>query len=511
MKHCRWIAFLLVIALCAVCAPGMAEESKPMTMIGLDSDGTERDWAQCRFFDRMAAATGVSFSLQQYRDSKVYQAAIDDAFHGHGTVPGVLFKANLSPQQEMEYLKNGFLVDLAPYLAEHAPNLFTILEARPDWRAVIEQPGGAITSLPALNGAERQCCVWINQKWLDALGLQMPSNIDEYTDVLRAMRDGDPNGNGKKDEIPLSLVGPFEAKYLLHAWGLTPNDYNIYVDEQGAVRFAPFEEEYRVFVEWLKMALSESLIDPDTFRQMQSTRSTALSTTDTDAPLTIGGMVSTAPYTLINMDKTTEYSALRPLEYQGKRVYRRLLGGVARGTFAITSACEDIPAALRWVDYLYTEAGGRLAFAGQEGEDYEIAANGSWKWTSGEDYTVLTDIVANSVIAGDGRTPGLEPAAFMRNSEITADNHVRRQADTLRDYLVEPFPVTWPTDAAREARIAELQEALGACVDTAIANFAMGIVPLDDEHWNAFMEDAKALGAEEFVALWQAKYDEVKE
>ena len=44
---------------------------------------------------------------------------------------------------------------------------------------------------------------WINQEWQDKLGLQMPKTAAELYEVLGAFRDGDPHGNGLKDEIPI--------------------------------------------------------------------------------------------------------------------------------------------------------------------------------------------------------------------------------------------------------------------------------------------------------------------
>lgn len=507
MKKISVLAIILALSLLS--GIGLAETGASFSMMGLEGSDAGRTWSENLFFQRMQEKTGISFTIDQYVDSAAYQAAKDAAFAG-GSLPDVLFKANLSPREEMAYLASGQLVDLAPYLEEYAPTVHTILEAREDWRAIITQPNGAITSLPILNGAERQCCIWINRVWLDALGLAMPTTIEEYTDVLRAFRNGDPNGNGKQDEVPLSIVGPWEAKYMLHAWGIVADDYNIFVDDAGVVRFAPFEPGYREFVEWLAMAQSEALIGSETFRQTQGTRTTELSTMDADAPLTYGGIVSTAPYTMIDIDKTLDYAVIPPLTHDGQQVYRLLLNGVGRGAFAITSACEDIPAALQWVDKLYTEEIGRLAFAGLEGEDYTFQPDGTWKWEVGDEYYRLNDLVTQVIIAGDSLTPGLEPAAFMRNSEIAADNYARRQVDSIRDTLVEPFPVTWPTDEAREERIAALQAPLAACVDTAIANFAMGKIELNDDNWNAFLEELNTLGVDEFLSLWQAKYDEVK-
>ena len=263
------------------------------------------------------------------------------------------------------------------------------------------------------------------------------------------------------------------------------------------------------------MALDEGLISSDAFRTTQTARETASQLTNSSSssssssktPQTVGALISIAPYMQVRSTDTTNYTAIAPLEARGRRAFRELIPAVSRGTFAVTSACTDIAEALKFVDYLYTEEGGRLINAGREGVNYSLQPDGSWKWNVDSDYTALSELLARSVIGGDGVTPGLEPAAFERNSEIAADNYSRRQIDAIRQYLVAPMPLTRAQSAADETRIAELQAALGTCVDTAIANFAIGITPLDDENWEAFQQQLRDEGVEEFLALWQAKLD----
>ena len=79
-----------------------------------------------------------------------------------------------------------------------------------------------------------------------------------------------------------------------------------------------------------------------------------------------GCFVSLAPYATVGIEANSAYQVIVP----ASGMWRDLLGSVARGAFAVTSACEDPAAALRWVDYLYTQEGGILATAGVEGEDY---------------------------------------------------------------------------------------------------------------------------------------------
>lgn len=503
------IALLLTLVLAlAAC------QAQALTLAGLERS-ENNIWSENAFFDAVQDATGVALSIEECHDEQAWTAQKQAWLRGEGEMPDMLFKAHLSTLEEQELLDAGVLVDLAPYLEEYAPNLWKIFQARPEWLADVALPDGRIASLPALSGAERECVLWMNTAFLDALGLSTPNNIDEFTDMLRAMKNGDPNGNGKKDETPLNLCGPWEAKFLLHAFGIVADDYNLYMDENGKACFAPQQEEYRAFVEWLKMALDEGLISSDAFRTTQTARETASQLTNSSSssssssktPQTVGALISIAPYMQVRSTDTTNYTAITPLEANGRRAFRELIPAVSRGTFAVTSACTDIAEALKFVDYLYTEEGGRLINAGREGVDYSLQPDGSWKWNVDSDYTALSELLTRSVIGGDGVTPGLEPAAFERNSEIAADNYSRRQIDAIRQYLVAPMPLTRAQSAADETRIAELQAALGTCVDTAIANFAMGITPLDDENWEAFQQQLRDEGVEEFLALWQAKLD----
>lgn len=498
----KGIALCLAMVMMLCCGAAQA-----LTLAGVEvSEGIV--WEESRFFDYMEEAVGAELTVQQFTSAEEWKAAKAAMAEGTAQLPDMLFKANLTPLEEQQLLDAGAIIDLAPLLEQYAPNLWKILQARPEWRKDISLADGRIASLPAISGAERQCCIWLCEDWLEALELPVPDTIDEFTQTLRAFRDQDPNQNGKNDEVPLSVCGPWEAKFLLHAWGIAANDYNLFVRD-GEVVFAPFEPEYRQFVQWLKTALEEGLIEEETFRVSNGARGTTLSLQQQDekAPITIGSLVTIAPYTLISMDDTQSYIALKPLEYEGGRVFRELIPAVSRGAFAVTSACQDVEAALRFVDYLYTEEGGRIAYAGKEGTDYILQPDGSWKWNIGTDYSALTTLVKGCVISGDGLTPGLEPAAFVRNGEIADDNYARRQTDGLREYFTAPVPLTRPVDAQSEARIAQLQQELAICVDTAIANFAMGIIPLDDANWDAFLQQLSSQGAEEFIALWQAKVD----
>ena len=61
---------------------------------------------------------------------------------------------------------------------------------------------GHIYYVPCINPPTVAEGWFIRQDWLDKLGIPTPTNTEEYYQALVAIRDGDPNGNGEKDEVP---------------------------------------------------------------------------------------------------------------------------------------------------------------------------------------------------------------------------------------------------------------------------------------------------------------------
>lgn len=488
--------------LCLVCAVlallplnALAGETA-FVMAGFDGEDSRHDWNTNQFFQRMEARTGLTFTFQQYTHYADWQKAKEAMFSG-GELPDVLFKAALTTEELIRYTDGGQLIDLKPLLAENAPNLWALLQDNPEWLSAITLPSGKIGALPSIQRNAVQNAVWINEEWLNKLGLSMPSDWEELTQVLTAFRDRDPNGNGKQDEIPLAFLGPWELKFLSHAWGVVANDYNIYLDEGGQVHYWPMESSFFELAGALREWYQAGLLDPNGFATADALRRV----TDEKADIVYGAMFGPTPVHLLPYSAAMKYRVMEPLAYEGKRVYRDLCGEVTRGTFAITSACEDPAALLRWVDVLYTEEGAVEAMVGLEGENYIVAEDGSWNW-AGDSESLSMETLYSLTVYDSGEMPWAFPDAFYQRF---ADEDVRRiSGDTLKlnSMVVKPFP-TYSLTAEQNARAAALQEALGPYVDEALARFVLGETEINDETIAAFCEGLTQRGAEEMIAFWQ--------
>ena len=494
----RRIAWLLLLCMLLYALPAMAQES--FTMAGYDDSSVGHVWEENLFFQRMEEKTGVHFTFDQSTEYGEWQEK-KTAMFASGDLPDVLFKAELSAEEIQRYYEAGQLIDLQPYLESCMPNLSALLAEHPDWAEAITLPDGSIPALPTLNPLQNNNAMWINQTWLDNMGLEMPTDADSLTEVLRAFKTQDPNRNGKQDEIPVSFMGMWDLRFLGHAFGIVSNDYGVYLDAQGQVQTSLNTDANRAFLTWLHSLWEEELIDHSGFSTIDSLRQI----TDSDAEMTYGLFFSPTPLNLVPASALDQYALLLPLTYEGKQVYRDLLGDVVPGAFAVTSACQDPETVLRWVDYLYSIEGSQLAQCGLEDVEYTVNADGTWYWIDSIE-TVASSVLADATIADGANTPGYYPAELQMAYDSSDTQRMVSDMQQLKSYTVQPYPLVY-LSAEAQARVDEIQLELGRWAETAMIRFVTGDTPLDDESWAAYTAQLETLGLQEMLDIWQSAVD----
>ncbi len=492
----------LFVAIFIISGVGAASAST-FTMAGFDGQDSNHDWADNAFFQRMQEATGTSFQFDEYTDMAKWQKAKDEMFSS-GALPDVLFKAALSAGEQAAYSDAGQLIDLLPLLSENAPNLWALLQSNPEWLAAITLPNGKVAALPTINTLPTQNAMWINQSWLDELNLEAPGDFEALLDVLTAFQTKDPNRNGKQDEIPLSFLGPWDLKFLAHAFGLAANDYNIFADGDGQVRFMPLEDSFIEFLRALATMNERGLLDKQGFTNADSLRTV----TDSDSDATYGVFFGPNPYHLFPIELGKQYTLLMPLAYQDTQIYRQLFGPITGGSFAITSACQNPGELLSWVDVLYTQDGAIQAMAGSEGTDYRWNDDGTWEYA--------VDLEANSSyilydlsIYDSGNMPWMFPVDFYAAYDLDSLRDTTASLISLQSFIVSPFPYYYVLTAQQHAIIDPLQLRLGRYVDESVAKFVLGELDIRSQNdIDAFRNGLAENGVQEFVSFWQEIYDQ---
>lgn len=491
-KVMTWLLLLVMIL-----TPMGAFAETTYTMAGFDGDGVNHDWTTNLFFQRMEERTGISFTFAQYSDYNEWLKAKELFASGQTEMPDVLFKADLTPQETMEWLEAGKIIDLKPYLAEYAPNLSALFAEHPEWEKAVTLPNGAIAALPGINELQNGNAMWINKTWLDNLGMDMPATAEELTEVLRAFKTGDPNRNGKKDEIPLTFLSMWDLKFLGHAFGIVANDYNVALGEDGVVRTPLNTEENRAFLTWLHELWQEELIDHSGF----SSSDTVRKITDSNADIPYGLIMGPTPLMLLPATALSQYVMLMPLTYDGKQVYRDLTGDVIRGTFAVSSSCDDPAALVAWVDYLYSEEGCRLAQAGAEDVEYSWNEDGTWSWVADTE-TVASTVLAESTIAEGGNMPGIASTAFQQAYDQQETRDAIASLLALKEFAVMPYPLAYLSKEDAQ-RLNELQADVGQYAEQTMVWFVTGDLPINDETWEDFCNTIEEKGMSDVISILQ--------
>ena len=196
---------LAVMMLVLVMSPALGEAQFPLTdkpvtlkvMARTNSFYPNQNLGDVQIMVEYEKMTGVNIEWENV-DPSVFANTLASAIDSD-TLPDVIFKGNVTNVQQYEWGEEGVLVNLAPYLEEHAPNFNALLEKYPEIRRAITMTGGEIYGLPQVVIAPAvrvPTKMYINNKAMVATGMELPTTVDELYDVLVAMRDSDFNGNG---------------------------------------------------------------------------------------------------------------------------------------------------------------------------------------------------------------------------------------------------------------------------------------------------------------------------
>ncbi|MCD9021365.1 extracellular solute-binding protein [Cohnella silvisoli] len=200
----------------------------------------------------------VDFKLTSVPDADLESKLLVEFASGDG--PDIIFAYNKNVIKKLN--EQGMLLeDLTPYL-DKVP---TLAKSYSDQAKAFASSDGKMIGLPTLPDPGTQ--TWMIRKdWLDALSLQMPTNDQELLDVLRKFTNGDPDKNGKKDTYGISSAGGGgglgEILFLESMYG----QVGFHV-ENGKVVHSITNGTHKKFLDFLRTAQKEKLIDPDWLTQ----------------------------------------------------------------------------------------------------------------------------------------------------------------------------------------------------------------------------------------------------
>ena len=442
-------------------------------------------------------------------------------------LPDAFMAADLKDYEIMTYGADGLLIPLNDYLVpEIMPNLCKVLEVRPSILPILTMPDGNIYTLPTVgemgfigdDGKNYQIDIIpqfniINVDWLNKLKLEMPTTMDELYDVLVAFRDQDPNGNGKKDEIPLSFIfDNWTAGMTSFFAGFGFTDYNdpgqaayhrALVD--GQVLYNGVRDEYRDAIAYLSKWYQEGLIDIEVFSQDAA----KYISKGKNEEVILGAYVWWEIPEVVGSDRADMYALMPMLSGpEGKlTVNLRETAPVSRRDFAITRKCQDPTTLLKWVDQLYDPIIGMQADYGPIGDFFEAEPDES-------------GVYVNKIPAA-GTTEGEMKEIMRLNAPIAQlsdyygkffymEPRALERLDILRDfympYVSDPTAYPTVTYTAEETEIindlfSDIKNVTSEMTATWMTNGNI------DAEWDAYVAQLESMGLNDLIKVWQDAYD----
>lgn len=409
---------------------------------------------------------------------------------------------------DMEQLgRDGGLIPLNDLIEEHAPNLKRVLEEDDRFRQTAYSLDGNIYYIPKNQELLSAEYWWIRQDWLDKLGLEMPTTVDELHDVLYAFRNDDPNGNGQKDEVPLfDRAGWKQPEEYLYLWDTSTTFY----PRDGKITFEPLEENFKVGVSNLIQWYKEGILDPEFFTRGASGRDTLLSGD-------LGGCthdwVSTGNYnnTLADVIPGFKMVPFAPPADQNGNVKERVsrFPGVGWG---ISSQCQDPVTVIKFMDFFFSEEGDALINWGIEGDTYTVNADGTKQFTEKVLNSELTPIGYLRSIGSQYRIGMCQDGDYER----AVMTEVALEASNMYDSHVEWFGEDMPPYADGELELKYTEEddmeyknlmaSIQPYVEQQFQSWILGVEDFETGY-DAFVEELKARGIDRAIEINQKAYD----
>ncbi|AYV68282.1 ABC transporter substrate-binding protein [Niallia circulans] len=428
-----------------------------------------------------------------------------------GEYPDVFYSSRIPSADLYKYGKQGIFMPLNDLIEEYAPNIKAAMDKHPDIKKGLTMPDGNIYSLPSYYSPEFLPMligkpIWIKGEWLEKLGMDEPKTIDEFYQYLKAVKETDLNGNGKKDEIPLSATSIAQIMDSIKgSWGVgTRGLGHKFVDvdpETNELRFFRTDDRFKEVLEFIHKLNKEGLIDGEIYT-MDDNKLNAKGSQGI-----LGTAIVPNPETVFTNQK--DYIGLGGLKGpHGDTLYSHVKSPLVHvGAFAITDKNKNPQATIRWIDYFFGEEGATLQFMGVEGETYEKNGDGkpqfTEKITNNPDGLTFDQALTPYVTWMGGSYPGYVQEKYFGGSEALPSSVAvgdKVQPDAPKE-IWNGFNYT---DDELKFKLATGTD-LETFINETEAAFIAG--DKDFSEWDQYVEQVKQMGQDQYLEVEKAAHD----
>lgn len=515
-------------------------EEKPTITIGLMLNSLVLDYDTNEYTKWVEEQTGVNLEFVTFTGTGGdFATQLALMIGGEEKLPDIIFNCpGLTKARGREYGRDGYLVDLSQYMITDSYYLHDSIrrvygdQAEEKWDYIYECCADLSTNafypFPGMWYSPRDRVLgetWINRKWLDAVGKDIPTNIDELYDVLVAFRDEDPNGNGKKDEIPalgMDVNGtPDFISYITNAF-IYVNTVDKFILEDGIISSPYVMDEYRDALRYINKLVKEGLLSPSSWTMKRSeiaalvnppggTYLVGITSDDGGFSFEAGGQSG------------FDFVPMYPLaDATGKGGYAPMLTDVVQYASAITHSCENPQLAFRLLDFIASQDSFLRQRYGVKDVDWEFIENapeGSGNFGGTAKIRLLNNNVYYQMNNQNWHASYTINGELIFQHEVDWEDtdswevdHAKKMLDRYNAYcklvpdeVIHQFARTEEEDA----RYTEVSVPLNNYIEKARAMFCIGEWDIDDDaKWQEYLNELDKLGLHsDLIAVAQSAYN----
>lgn len=408
-------------------------------------------------------------------------------------------------------LEDGIIVDLSDYIEENAPEYLAAYETRNAAQDILTDDGRYACLYGAYDQLYNSQGYVIRQDWLDELGLDTPVTYDDYFEVLSAFKDAyDCTDAFMMDETcqdEYHTSGGFGVPgYKTGNFGAGSDLYQV----EGEVRSSFNQEAYREYLAEMNKWYEAGLFSADfvTLASQPNHDDRMQLVASGNSGVWYVGATSIESQQESIADAGAKIAGVAdPVKSEGEINHFSSATIINKQcNVSVSTDCDDIEAALQYLNYFYTDEGIRLYNYGVEGESYNLE-NGEVVYTDAimtpaEGYTPFTMTEAHVLVGYICSVTATHRAdAFSSDAAIEALdiwNSTQDNAYTM------PAGVALSADESSEA--SSLQSDLYTYVATCIPKFILGEMDIETQ-WDEFVESCESMGLQEIIDIYQTAYD----
>lgn len=405
-------------------------------------------------------------------------------------------------------LKDKVVIPLNDLIDQNAPNIKAAMEQYPNAFRYVTNENGEIYGIPMVFTDNMQLVTWgvnLRKDWLDDLGLEVPSTVDEYYEVLKGFRDE----KGALSPFTITLKHLKESQFLAGAYGVTSSKF---YQENGQIKYGPAQPGYKEYLKTLNKWYEEGLLDQDFATIDDNTRGAKMLNEQSGmswAPSKGGiaawnqglqeknpdAQVIGAPYASLNKGEMVGFGKVNP---QGSL------------SCAVSSTCKDPVAAIRFLDFMFSEEGRVLLNFGIEGESYEMVDGKPVIMDTilqSTDMPVLSkmNMYATSAEGNGGVATIVDQQYLIQINAVTPNVTEALEVWAASSTFENEIPGIIPL-SEDSSRYASIMNEVETYADEMLLKFIMGQESIDDK-FDQYVASLEAKGVGTATEIMQKAYD----